>query len=445
MNTRVKRTTVRTLCAGVVVAGLLLAVLAGCDIFTAPDDGGDGGGGGSATVAISPAGGVYYSGVQVTLSTDTGAPMVYSVDGSTPATPYEGAAIPLALPATGSTAITVRAQLQNGTGASTATYTLTRVGENQVQPASFWPPPGTYNQPQTVTIASATDGATLHYTTDGTDPTTSSAAYTASLAVNVTTTIKVLAVKAGMDHSPIATALYTADAGGLDPVQAQRPVFIAGGSVLQTGTNPDPFVNPIDLAMLSVNGAAVYYTYTISTDMDTAPAAPAAPTALNGSLYSGPLKLGRTGLAADGALERQRVRVRAVAAGYVPAEETMYTISEITDFEIRMDLALTVAVPPTITVEGETEPVTGDQSVPAGTTVYISRGTDPANQGLRVYYTTDGSDPRTLPRQEPLGSSVDVPIIGSSGETFRIRAYVGLDTNEYVTPSEEVDFTFTVE
>jgi len=60
-----------------------------------------------------------------------------------------------------------------------------------------------------VTISTATDGATIYYTTDGTDPTTSSSVYNSSINVSQTTTIKAIAVKEGIDNSAVATAEYT--------------------------------------------------------------------------------------------------------------------------------------------------------------------------------------------------------------------------------------------
>ena len=74
---------------------------------------------------------------------------------------------------------------------------------------TFNPAAGTYTSAQNVTISTATDGAIIYYTTDGTDPTTSSSVYNSSINVSQTTTIKAIAVKEGIDNSAVATAEYT--------------------------------------------------------------------------------------------------------------------------------------------------------------------------------------------------------------------------------------------
>ena len=107
-----------TLLAVVLMIALLLSGLTGCDLNPPADDDN---GGTTEGLTISPAGGTFYTDVRVILAADNGAPILYSTDGSTPTTLYGGAAISLDLPVTGSTSFTVRAQLQNGTGASTAT------------------------------------------------------------------------------------------------------------------------------------------------------------------------------------------------------------------------------------------------------------------------------------------------------------------------------------
>ena len=65
-----------------------------------------------------------------------------------------------------------------------------------------------------VTITCATEGATIYYTTDGTDPTVNDGnAYNAeaglSVTVDTSTVVKAFAVKEGMTDSDIATATYT--------------------------------------------------------------------------------------------------------------------------------------------------------------------------------------------------------------------------------------------
>lgn len=68
---------------------------------------------------------------------------------------------------------------------------------------------GTYYAAQNVTITSSTAGATIYYTTDGTEPTTGSTEYTGPIAVSSTTTIKAVAVKEGCLDSEVASAAYT--------------------------------------------------------------------------------------------------------------------------------------------------------------------------------------------------------------------------------------------
>lgn len=72
----------------------------------------------------------------------------------------------------------------------------------------FTPAAGTYTEAQTVSITCATEGATIHYTTDGTNPTTNSTVYTTPITIDTTTTVKAFAVMDGYDDSAIATAEY---------------------------------------------------------------------------------------------------------------------------------------------------------------------------------------------------------------------------------------------
>ncbi|MBQ6432558.1 MAG: chitobiase/beta-hexosaminidase C-terminal domain-containing protein [Bacteroidaceae bacterium] len=73
---------------------------------------------------------------------------------------------------------------------------------------TFSPAAGAVFSDTKVSISS-TDGATIYYTTDGNDPTTSSSVYSSPIAITEATTIKAYAVKADYNDSEIATAVYT--------------------------------------------------------------------------------------------------------------------------------------------------------------------------------------------------------------------------------------------
>ena len=74
---------------------------------------------------------------------------------------------------------------------------------------TFSPVGGTFLVGQIVTLSTTTADATIYYTLDETDPTESSAVYSAPIEVNATTTIKAMAVASGYANSAIATATYT--------------------------------------------------------------------------------------------------------------------------------------------------------------------------------------------------------------------------------------------
>ena len=58
-------------------------------------------------------------------------------------------------------------------------------------------------------MSDATPGAAIHYTTDGSVPTASSALYTGPVTVSANQTIKAIAVASGYGNSPVAAASYT--------------------------------------------------------------------------------------------------------------------------------------------------------------------------------------------------------------------------------------------
>ena len=82
--------------------------------------------------------------------------------------------------------------------------TSEQVTDPVLAPASCFFSPST-----NVTIVCATSGATIRYTLDGSEPTVSSAAYAAPIALSATTTVKARAFAANKDPSDVVFATYT--------------------------------------------------------------------------------------------------------------------------------------------------------------------------------------------------------------------------------------------
>lgn len=81
----------------------------------------------------------------------------------------------------------------------------------QVSAPTSLPAPGFFSSPSvlgTVTLSTGTVGGEIHYTLDGTTPTAISPLYTAPLNLNLTTTLKAVALKSGFPDSPVATGTY---------------------------------------------------------------------------------------------------------------------------------------------------------------------------------------------------------------------------------------------
>lgn len=89
---------------------------------------------------------------------------------------------------------------------------LVTSAQQQLQPAAtpvISPNGGTFTTGQTVTIADATNGANIFYTTDGTTPSTSSTPYSGSFSVNASETVEAIATATGLSQSAVASAVFT--------------------------------------------------------------------------------------------------------------------------------------------------------------------------------------------------------------------------------------------
>ena len=124
----------------------------------------------------------------------------------------------------------------------------------QVAAPTFTPAAGTYNAAQNVTI-SAEAGTTIHYTLDGTEPTTSSAKYTAPIQVSETKTIKAIAVK-NEKVSQVASATYTINL----PLTTMDQIFAKATAIGSTATAVEITFNNWVVSAVKADGKTAFVT-----------------------------------------------------------------------------------------------------------------------------------------------------------------------------------------
>lgn len=183
------------------------------------------------TPSLGLTAGSYTSAQTVTAGTTTpGATLRYTISGaaptgSDPAVPGGGIVVD------STTTLRVKGFRNGWTDSETsvATYQITL---GTAATPGLAPSGGSYTTAQTVTMSTATAGAVIRYTTDGSEPTLMSLQYALPLAVKDPVTIKARAFKAGWSPSASATGIYVFDYGTV----AIPTVVPPGGDYVTTQT-----------------------------------------------------------------------------------------------------------------------------------------------------------------------------------------------------------------
>ena len=131
-------------------------------------------------------------------------------------------------------------------------------GAKKVKTPKIMPAGGEVESGTEVTITCATEGATIHYTTDGTTPTASSPTYTAAFTINRTTTVKAIAMKTDMKDSSVATTNYI-----INVPTVATPTFSPSAGAVDKGTEVT--------ISCSTTGAVIHYTIDGSTPTASSP------------------------------------------------------------------------------------------------------------------------------------------------------------------------------
>ncbi len=202
---------------------------------------------------ISPVPGTYTAAQSVTLADGTsGAAIYYTTDGRTPTTGSTkySAALPIAVTTTIKALAAASGYANSAVTSGAYTITLPTVAAPALSPAA-----GSYAATQSVTITDSTAGATIHYTVNGTTPTTSSAVYNAPITIAATTTIKALATATGYTNSAVASGTFTIASANNVPVNvalssAANVYAIANDGTIPAGGGMDSFGSAYSATLL---------------------------------------------------------------------------------------------------------------------------------------------------------------------------------------------------
>ena len=161
----------------------------------------------------------------VTISSREGTTIWYSTDGTDPSVDAEGNTKEITITA----GMTIRAiaidPLDNDSPETSATYTIAQVATPVIDTAA-----GMLSKGTLVHITTATDGASIYYTLDGTTPTASSNPYNGYVVISKAETLKAIAIKENYIDSEIASVAYTV-AGDNESVTFSEKGYSNAGDV----------------------------------------------------------------------------------------------------------------------------------------------------------------------------------------------------------------------
>jgi len=193
----------------------------------------------AADPVFSPAGGNYSMAQMVSITSATpGASIRYTTDGSAPTethgTVYSG---PVNI-SSGTVTLEAIAYEAGFTDSNVTSSTYTIVTQQQVAAPVFSPASGA--PPQSVTITTATGGATIRYTTDGSTPSETNGTIYSGTPVSITTntTLEAIAYETGFADSNVTSATYTATTQTFN-FEAESLSYTGSGATasVQTDTN----------------------------------------------------------------------------------------------------------------------------------------------------------------------------------------------------------------
>lgn len=181
----------------------------------------------NAMPTFAPAPGTFKEPQSVTISGPPSSKIYYTTDGSYPSGKSQLYSGPVQIKQ-GTTTIKAFVAKDNpvvpDSEVATATYTVT----TPTAAPTFSPPAGDFTSPQTVTI-NAPSGATVHCTTDGSAPTTSSPVCSGPVQVGTgTTKLQAIAVAPNSTESPVASGTYNV---APPPPQMPETVTISKGKL----------------------------------------------------------------------------------------------------------------------------------------------------------------------------------------------------------------------
>ncbi len=199
--------------------------------------------------------------------------------------------------AAGSSTFTVQVRDANG-DTVTRTYTL-NVTLPPVAAPTFSPSGGTYTSIQSVSLASATPGAAIRYTLDGSVPTgTNGNVYAGPIELSASAVLRAVATKAGMADSAVTSATYTINLPqAAAPVFSPEPGTYSGAQfIAMTTATPDAAIRyTTDGSVPSATHGTLYDAAVPVTTTTTLKAVAVAGGALDSAVTSGTYAIGAAG------------------------------------------------------------------------------------------------------------------------------------------------------